>query len=78
MFSTIKISVFIGEVQEAGIKEAYDMIQKEQVYEYIRNHYGVNEETIAKDLNLDMVDLTEILRELHREGKIRRVQGLAI
>jgi len=54
------------------------MIQKEQVYEYIRNHYGVNEETIAKDLNLDMVDLTEILRELHREGKIRRVQGLAI
>ena len=77
MFSTIKISVFIGEVQEAGIKEAYDMIQKEQVYEYIRNHYGVNEETIAKDLNLDMVDLTEILRELNREGKIRRVHSEA-
>ena len=54
------------------------MSQKDEVFEYIKSHSGSNEEKISQDLNMDMVDLTEILRELHREGKIRRVQGLAI
>ena len=48
------------------------MVGKDDVYRFIKLHPGVDEETIMEELEVDLVTLTELLRELESEGKIKR------